>query len=80
MKIIPYKNLKRLIKKNKKHILKTGLIKKQAKKAINWIKNSKYLQTDDDKTVDYNNDTKLVGSETVDYNNDINLDDSEAID
>ena len=43
------------------------------------MKNSKYLQTDGDKTVDYNIDTKLVDLETVDYNNDINLDDSEAI-
>ena len=44
------------------------------------MKNSKYLQIDDDKTVDYNNDTKLVDLETVNYNNDINLGDSEAID
>ena len=43
------------------------------------MKNSKCLQTDDDKTVDYNNNTKLDELETVDYNNDINLDDLEAI-
>ena len=43
------------------------------------MKNSKYLQTDDEKTFDYNNDTKLDDLETVDYNNDVNLDDLEAI-
>ena len=47
---------------------------------MNWMKNSKYLQTDDNKTVDYNNDTKLDDLETVEYNNNINLDDLEAID
>ena len=33
--------------------------KKTSKKAINYMKKANYLQTDDDKTIDYNNDTKL---------------------
>ena len=40
---------------------------------------TKYLQIDDDKTVDYNKDTNLDDLETVDYNNDIYLDDLETI-
>ena len=83
MKIIPNKNLEKLAKKiknkYKKQQQRKGPIKKASKKTINWMKNSKYLQTDDNKTVDYNNDTKLVDLETVDYNNYINLDDLEAI-
>ena len=33
--------------------------KKTSKKAINYMKKANYLQTDDDKTIDYNNDAKL---------------------
>ena len=33
--------------------------KKTSKKAINYMKKANYLQTDDDKTIDYNNDAKV---------------------
>ena len=47
---------------------KRGAIKKASKKAINWMKKTNYLQTDDDKIVDYNNDTELDELSTVGYN------------
>ena len=47
---------------------KRGAIKKVSKKAINWMKKANYLQTDDDKIVDYNNDTELDELSTVGYN------------
>ena len=43
------------------------------------MKKSNYLQTEDDKTVDYNNDANLDDLETIDYNNDTNLDELETI-
>ena len=43
------------------------------------MKKSNYFQTDDDKTVDYNNDTNLGDLETIDYNNDTNLGELETI-
>ena len=48
--------------------------KKTSKKAINYIKKANYLQTDDDKTVDYNKDTKLDDLSTVGYNSDADVD------
>ena len=37
------------------------------------MKKDNYLQTDDDKTVDYNNDTKLDDLSTVQYNSDADV-------
>ena len=37
------------------------------------MKKSNYLQTDDNKTVDYNNGTKLDDLSTVGYNSDENV-------
>ena len=39
----------------------------------NWMKKAIYLQTDDNKTVDYNNDTELNELSTVGYNSDANV-------
>ena len=38
------------------------------------MKKANYLQTDDDKTVDYNNDTNLDDLSTVGYNSDADVD------
>ena len=70
--------------KNKKQIQKTAANKrfhKKSKQKSNKLDENftKYLQIDDDKTVDYNKDTNLDDLETVDYNNDIYLDDLETI-
>ena len=79
-KIKPNKNLERIAKKKKrkekyqKQKQKVGTIKKANKKAINYMKKANYLQTDDDKTVDYNNDTKLDDLSTVGYNGDVDID------
>ena len=43
------------------------------------MKKSNYLKTDNDKTVDYNNDANLDDLETIDYNSDTNLDELETI-
>ena len=48
-------------------------MKKASKKARNWIKKAKYLQTDDDKTADYNNDTELDDLSTVGCNSDTDV-------
>ena len=37
------------------------------------MKKDNYLQTDDDKTVDYNNDTKLDDLSTAGYNSDADV-------
>ena len=84
-KITQNKNLERIAKKNKGQIQKTtakkekNTIRKAGKKAINRMKKSNYLQPDNDKRVDYNNDASLDDLETIDYNNDTNLDDLETI-
>ena len=77
-KIKPQKNLERIAKKIKekyqKQKQKKDAIKKASKKAINYMKKANYLQTNDDKTVDYNNDTKLDDLSTVGYNSDVDVD------
>ena len=82
-KIIPNKNLERIAKiikdKYKIQQQKKNLIIKASKKAINWMKKWNYLQTNNDKTVDYNNEANLDDLETIDYNNDTNLDKLETI-
>ena len=60
--------------KYQKQKQKVGTIKKADKKAINYMKKANYLQTDDDKTVDYNNDTKLDDLSTVGYNGNVDID------
>ena len=83
-KVTLNKNLERIAKKikdkYKKHQQKKkkNPIRKASKKAINRMKKSNYLQTDDEKTVDYNNDANLENLETIDYNNDTNLDELET--
>ena len=69
-KIKPNKNLERLVKKIKEKYQKQ---KKASKKAINYMKKANYLQTDEDKTVDYNNDTKLDDLSTLGYNSDADI-------
>ena len=78
-KIKPNKNLERIAKKKRKEKYqkqkqKVGTIKKADKKAINYMKKANYLQTNDDKTVDYNNDTKLDDLSTVGYNGNVDID------
>ena len=69
--------LREALSKNKGKISKTKTkgeaVKKASKKAITWLKKDNYLQTDDDKTVDYNNDTELSGLSTVGYNSDADV-------
>ena len=52
---------------------------KPSKKAINRMRKSNYLQTNNDKTINYNNDANLDDLETIDYNNVTNLDELETI-
>ena len=59
--------------KYQKQKQKKDAIKKASKKAINYMKKANYLQTNDDKTVDYNNDTKLDDLSTVGYNSNTEL-------
>ena len=53
---------------------KKGAIKKASKKTpINYMKKANYLQTNNDKTVDYGNDTKPDDLSTVGYNSDADV-------
>ena len=51
---------------------KNKKIKKATKIAIDELKKSKHIQTNDTETVDYNNDININDIQTVDYNNDVN--------
>ena len=78
-KITQNKNLERIAKKIKDKYKKQQQkkkkkpIRKAGKKAINRMKKSNYLQPDNDKRVDYNNDASLDDLETIDYNSDIEI-------
>lgn len=46
-----------------------GSLEKTSKKATKWLKKASFLETDDLKIIDYNNDANLVDVANVNYNN-----------
>ena len=54
---------------------KNGKTKELPKKAIDNMKKSKHLQTDDMETVTYNSDIELDNLSTVNHNSDVEIDD-----
>ena len=49
------------------------MVKKAEKKALQELKKAKYIQTDDAKTVNYDNDVNVDDLATVGYNSDMEM-------
>ena len=65
------RNLAKKIKKNhQKERQKREAIKRVSKKAIEELKKAKHLQTNDDKTVNYDSDASIDDLSTIGYNSD----------
>ena len=70
------------IKRKYLHQKSRGILRKEDKKAADWLRIAGFLGTDDLETIDYDNNTNindLDDAETINYNNDTNINDLDNV-